>query len=298
MKILITGSKGQLGNEIRMLEEKGALNPKYKFVYTDYEELDITSARKVNAFFKEHKFKAVINCAAYTAVDKAESDLENCRAVNEIGPANLAKACAKFDAFMIHISTDYVFDGTKERGYLEDDATGPLGAYGITKLAGEEAVKKHLKRSATIRTSWVYSRFGHNFAKTMMRLSTRDEISVVADQTGCPTFAGDLAKAIFEVLEQRKKIKDNEMLHFTNYGECTWHNFACHIMDVMGSKCKVNPIPTSEYPTPAKRPEYSLLSTKKIRTKYGVEIPYWKNSVTRCVDYLMDEQKRSPKETV
>ena len=291
MNILVTGSLGQLGNEIKYLVDQD-LFPNDHFHFYDYLDLDITDSEKVNGFFDSNEIHCVINCAAYTQVDKAEEDRVKAGQVNVDGVKHLAQNCKKHNAFMVHVSTDYVFDGTKETAYIETDLTGPIGVYGQTKLDGELALREILDRSATIRTSWVYARYGHNFLKTMMRLGkTKDSLNVVSDQIGCPTYAGDIAKAIFKVLERKDEIQENELLHFTNTGRVSWFDFAAFIMKESGSNCKVNPIPSSEYPTPAKRPNFSLLDTTKIQEKYNVVCPDWKESASLVIKhYLIENQ--------
>ncbi|MEI7525358.1 MAG: dTDP-4-dehydrorhamnose reductase [Mariniphaga sp.] len=281
MRILITGSNGQLGNEIRVLAED---YPDYEFIYTDIDELDISNPLKVDAFFTANKPLAVINCAAYTAVDKAETDknlayLINCEAV-----MNLSKSAAKIGALMIHVSTDYVFDGMNCVPYTESDPTNPQSVYGRTKLAGEEAVLKYAEKGIILRTSWLYSAFGNNFVKTMIKYGTeRDELNVVCDQIGTPTYAKDLAKAILDIIPQAQLQPGIQLYHYSNEGVASWFDFAHVIMDLSAINCKVNPIQTKDYPVKAVRPAYSVLNKAKIKETFKINIPYWSDSVKDCI---------------
>ena len=270
-KILVTGANGQLGTELQKLLTDA--------IFTDVDVLDITDLEMVKKFVKDNNIGTIVNCAAYTAVDKAEDDEERAQKINEVGPYNLAKSGAK----IIHISTDYVFDGLGHKPYLEDDETRPVSVYGKTKRAGEVAVMENAKVGIVIRTAWLYSAHGGNFVKTMRKLgSERESLNVVADQVGTPTFAGDLAEAIVKIIPQLSE-ENKGIYHFTNEGVCSWYDFANEIMELSLLKCKVNPIPSSAYPTRAVRPFYSVLSKAKIKEVFGVEIKHWKDGLVRCL---------------
>lgn len=272
---LVVGALGQLGNELREIL-------KNKAVYVDRDELDIISESAVEAFFSENKFEAIINCAAYTAVDKAEEDTYLARKINVEGVKNLAKTGVP----LVHVSTDYVFNGENFRPYVETDATNPQSVYGETKLEGEIAVVKEASTAVIIRTSWLYSTFGNNFVKTMRRLgSERETLNVIFDQIGTPTYARDLAQAIVDILPQMKK-GTKEIYHFSNEGVCSWYDFATEIMELSGLKCEVLPIETKDYPTPAKRPFYSVLNKGKIKKDFGIKINHWKESLKDCIKGL------------
>ncbi len=272
---LVTGSNGQLGNALRRLLGSRA-------VYVDRDELDITDAAAVNAFTGNGKFEAIINCAAYTAVDKAESEEALAAKINVDGPANLAATGIP----LIHISTDYVFDGTSCRPYTEADRANPQSAYGRTKLAGERAVLEKASAAVIIRTAWLYSEDGNNFVKTMRRLGAeKPELRVVFDQIGTPTYAADLAAAIVEVLP-RLYPGVKEVYHFSNEGVCSWYDFACEIMELSGLRCKVVPIESEDYPSPAARPLYSVLNKAKIKRDFGLTINHWKESLHKCLQNL------------
>ena len=287
MKILITGANGQLGNEIKECSGKF---PEWEFTFTDVEELDITNERVVFDFFQETNPDFVINCAAYTAVDKAENDFETANKINALAPGILAKAAAKISAKIIHISTDYVFDGTACKPLVETENVNPTGVYGRTKLEGEQNCRKENPESLIIRTSWLYSSFGNNFVKTMLRLGReRDELNVVFDQIGTPTYAGDLADAILSILENsainREKFVPG-IYHYSNEGVASWYDFAKAIFEISGLNCNVTPVLSEEFPTPAKRPNYSVLNKLKIRNTFALYIPYWKDSLRNCIDKL------------
>ncbi len=270
-KILVTGANGQLGTELQKLLSDA--------IFTDVDVLDITDLEMVKKFVKDNNIGTIVNCAAYTAVDKAEDDEERAQKINEVGPYNLAMSGAK----IIHVSTDYVFDGKGYKPYLEDDETNPVSVYGKTKRAGELAVINNAKIGVVIRTAWLYSAHGGNFVKTMRKLgSERESLNVVADQIGTPTFAGDLAEAIVKIIPQLSE-ENRGIYHFTNEGVCSWYDFAVEIMDKSMLKCKVNPIPSSQYPTRAVRPFYSVLSKLKIKEVFGVEIKHWKDGLVRCL---------------
>lgn len=268
-KILVTGANGQLGTELKKLLLDA--------IFTDVGELDITNLDAVKNFVSNNHIETIINCAAYTAVDKAEDDIELAKKINEDGPRNLALSGAK----VIHISTDYVFDGKNYQPYLPEDGTNPISVYGKTKRAGELAVLDNAKVAVIIRTAWLYSAHGNNFVKTMRRLGAeKDSLNVVVDQIGSPTFAGDLAKAIVAILPQMNE-SNKGIYHYTNEGVCSWYDFATEIMSLSGLSCKVNPIPSSAYPTKATRPFYSVLSKEKIKNVFNIEIPYWKESLRK-----------------
>ena len=284
MKILITGSNGQLGNEIRVLAEE---YPGFDFIYTDIDELDITDPLKVDAFFKSNQPRAVINCAAYTSVDKAESDETKAHLINAAAVENLSRSAAKTGALIVHISTDYVFDGIAHLPYNETDATSPQSAYGRTKLAGEEAVLQFATKGIIFRTSWLYSAFGNNFVKTMIKYGKeRDELKVVFDQVGTPTYARDLAKAILDIIPLALQKQGTELFHYSNEGVASWYDFAQTVMAVCGINCEIKPILTREYPLPAQRPCFSVLNKSKIKETYKIRIPYWSDSVKHCIHRL------------
>ena len=282
--ILVTGSNGQLGSELRVLAQK---YPAYNFHFTDYKALDITNHSAVKAFVKEAHISVIINCAAYTAVDKAESDLEMSTKLNHLAVENFGKIAKESNIQLIHISTDYVFDGTNYMPYTEEDKTNPQSVYGSTKLAGEKALQQiNPANSIIIRTSWVYSSFGNNFVKTMLRLANeRTELGVIVDQIGTPTYARDLAKVLLEIIP---KLNNNnlELYHFSNKGVCSWYDFAKAIFDLKEVDRKVNAIETSQYPTAAKRPFYSLLNKNKIENSFQIEIPNWRASLKECLQQL------------
>ena len=283
MNILVTGCNGQLGNEIQLLEKE---NPQHCFFNTDVEELDITDQLAVEQFVAQNKIEGLINCAAYTAVDKAESNKELCTSLNTVAPAYLAAAIDKRNGWMIHISTDYVFDGTKHTPYVEDDTPCPNSVYGSTKLAGELGVRKFCKKAMIIRTAWLYSTFGNNFVKTMIRLGKeKEQLGVIFDQIGTPTYARDLAVVIMTAIN--KGIKP-DVYHFSNEGVISWYDFTKAIHRIAGiDTCHVKPLHTTEYPTPASRPAYSVLDKTKLKNAYGIEIPYWEESLAECIKKLV-----------
>jgi dTDP-4-dehydrorhamnose reductase len=284
VRILVTGSNGQLGNEIREL----AWNyPGFDFLYTDVEELDITNRLKVKAFFEANQPQIVINCAAYTAVDKAESDEANAFLINAAAVENLARSAAEIDALIIHISTDYVFDGKSFLPIKENEPTNPSSAYGRTKLAGEEAVRLYASKGLIIRTSWLYSAFGNNFVKTMMKYGKeRDELSVVFDQVGTPTYARDLAKVMLDIIPLSLEHTGTELFHYSNEGVASWYDFAQTIIAFSGLTCEIKPILTQDYPLPAPRPFFSVMDKSKIKETFKIKIPYWSDSVKACIQRL------------
>ena len=289
MNILITGCNGQLGNEIQILERR---HPEHTYFNTDitpeadtvnnYHQLDATDADAVNAFIEDNSIEGIINCAAYTAVDKAETERDICSQLNTLLPTCLAEAIENRGGWMIHISTDYVFDGTNHTPYTEDNTTAPTGVYGDTKRAGEIALMSACSKAMVIRTAWLYSEFGKNFVKTMLSLGkTKDELGVVDDQIGTPTYAMDLAEAIFTVIS--KGIQPG-IFHYTNEGVISWYDFTKAIHRIAGiTTCHVRPIHTADYPTPASRPPYSVLDKTKIKEAYDIEIPYWEESLAKCM---------------
>ena len=282
MNILVTGCNGQLGNEIQLLE-KG--NGKHVFFNTDVNELDITDENAINAFVDANNIDGIINCAAYTAVDKAESNEALCHTLNATAPGYLAAAMGKRGGWMVQVSTDYVFDGTKHTPYSETDPTCPDSVYGRTKLEGEQLVRQHCERAMIVRTAWLYSIFGNNFVKTMIRLGKeKTELGVIFDQIGTPTYARDLAVAIMTAVE--KGIIPG-IYHFSNEGVTSWYDFTKVIHRIAGiSGCHVRPIHTEEYPTPARRPHYSVLDKTKIKATYNIEVPYWEESLAECISKL------------
>ena len=280
--IWITGSKGQLGTELRLQHER--LNDT-RFLFTDIDELDLTDKEAVIRFAQEEKPAIIINCAAYTAVDKAEEEPEKAFLLNRDVPAFLTEAAEKVNGVLIHISTDYVFDGRANSPYREDDPTNPQSLYGKSKLAGEEAVLKN-PENLIVRTAWLYSAHGHNFLKTMLRLGKeRKEIGVVSDQTGTPTSAADLAGALLEICKQLLAGKKNAggIYHYANEGICSWYDFARAIMEIARLDCRVNPISTEQYPTPTERPKYSVLDKQKIRDAFNLKIPLWHTSIQQVI---------------
>ena len=282
MNILITGCNGQLGNEIQKLEK---VNPQHTFFNTDVAELDITNQLAIDQFIQENKIDGIINCAAYTAVDKAESNKLLCTALNAEAPAYLAMSIEKRGGWLVQVSTDYVFDGTKHTPYVETDTPCPDSVYGSTKLAGEIAVQKLCKKTMIIRTAWLYSTFGNNFVKTMIRLGKeKSELGVIFDQIGSPTYARDLAVAIMTAVN--KGIVPGTY-HFSNEGVISWYDFTKAIHRIAGiNGCHVKPLHTAEYPTPANRPHYSVLDKTKIKETFGIEVPYWEESLQECITEL------------
>jgi dTDP-4-dehydrorhamnose reductase len=278
--VLVTGANGQLGSEIK---EQSSIYA-YDFFFTDRTTLDITNEDDIKSFIKTNKINTIINCAAYTAVDKAESDEKMCDTVNRKAVKKLAKISKENDIKLIHISTDYVFDGKNYKPYVEEFQTNPQCVYGKTKLDGEKHILDiNPHNSIIIRTSWVYSSFGNNFVKTMLKFGKqKDELGVIFDQIGTPTYAGDLAKAILEILPKIKNDKV-QIYHYSNEGVLSWYDFAKEIMRMAKLTCKINPIETYQYPTPAARPHYSLLNKAKIKKEFHIEIPYWKDSLDKCL---------------
>ena len=282
MNILITGCNGQLGNEMQLLEKE---NPQHTYYNTDVAELDITDQQAIERFVDENAIDGIVNCAAYTAVDKAEANENLCQLLNAEAPAYLAHAVGRRGGWMIQISTDYVFDGTKHTPYVEDDDTCPNSVYGRTKLVGEINVQKLCERSMIIRTAWLYSTFGNNFVKTMIRLGNeKPELGVIFDQIGTPTYARDLARVIMTAVNQGIR---PGIYHFSNEGVTSWYDFTKAIHRLAGiTTCRVRPLHTAEYPTPAARPHYSVLDKTKIKQTYGIDIPYWEESLADCIEHI------------
>ena len=278
MNILVTGANGQLARE----------NLQHTYFFTDVQELDICDEQAVYAYVSEHKIDIIVNCAAYTAVDKAEDNVELCDKLNNIAPGYLARAAQANGAAMIQVSTDYVFDGTAHIPYTEEEPTCPASVYGSTKLAGEQNVMDHCEKAMVIRTAWLYSIYGNNFVKTMIRLGQeRDSLGVIFDQIGTPTYANDLAQAIFAAIN---KGVVRGIYHFSDEGVCSWYDFTIAIHRLAGiASCKVKPLHTADYPAKAPRPHYSVLDKTKIKDTFGIEIPHWEESLKRCINQLRME---------
>lgn len=283
--ILVTGANGQLGNSIRLLADQ---HPQYQFLFTDVDTLDITDAAAVKAAVQDNQVNYIINCAAYTAVDKAEDNEELCRRLNSYAVGLLGKAAHEAGAKMIHISTDYVFSGTSCLPYKETDDTRPVSTYGRTKLAGEEVLMEVCPDAVIVRTAWLYSEFGSNFVKTVLRLGKeREELGFVFDQIGSPTYAGDLAAAILAIVAcgERDAFIPG-IYHYSNEGVCSWYDFTVKILEIAGINSRVHPIETKDYPTRAVRPPYSVLNKSKIKQTYGIAIPHWESSLRVCLERL------------
>lgn len=284
MKVLVTGSNGQLGRSIIMQVSN---HPNIQFIFNDVDELDITDESSLKAFLQKNRIDALINCAGYTAVDKAETEREKAFLINTHAVKNLAKLSTEYGFLLLHISTDYIFDGKKTSPYIESDHPNPLSVYGLSKYEGENEILKHAKRAIIIRTSWLYSEFGNNFVKTILRLAKeKSEIKVVNDQTGTPTYATDLAGFILKSLLNRSEIPGVNLYNYSNEGVASWYDFAKTIVDFNHSRCTVIPITTEEYPLPACRPAYSVLSKEKINNEFKPNIPDWKESLKICIDNL------------
>jgi dTDP-4-dehydrorhamnose reductase len=286
MNILITGCNGQLGNEMQLLEEA---NPQHTYFNTDVAELDITDSAAIEKFVNENQIDGIVNCAAYTAVDKAEDNQELCRLLNTVAPGYLAAAVEKRGGWLIQVSTDYVFDGTNHTPYTEDEPTCPNSVYGSTKLEGEKAAQQACSRTMIVRTAWLYSTFGNNFVKTMIRLGKeKPELGVIFDQIGTPTYARDLAVALFAAINQGVV---PGIYHFSNEGVISWYDFTKAIHRIAGiTSCHVRPLHTAEYPTPANRPHYSVLDKTKIKQTYNIEVPYWEESLKECILKLINRK--------
>lgn len=287
MNILVTGCHGQLGTELQKIADAGS---SHRWVFTDVDTLDITNKSAVEECFKANQIDVCINCAAYTAVDLAEEQDMLAMFINSFAPKLLADICLENNALLVHISTDYVFDGTGERPYLEADPINPKSIYGATKSEGERLVRESGCNYVIVRTAWLYSSTGKNFVKTMLSLAdTKDEVNVVCDQHGTPTWAGDLAQALMRLVHHYGKDTVHETFHFTNEGQTTWSDFAKAIFEIAGKSCKVNPITTDQYPTKAKRPAYSVLDKSKIKQTLGCEIPFWRDSLVKCIEELKNK---------
>lgn len=283
MNILVTGANGQLGNEMRKVSVKSEHN----YIFTDVAELDITDREAVLRMIKQSQIDVIINCAAYTNVDKAEDDRETADLINHIAVANLALAAKETEATLIHISTDYVFKGDKNQPCREDWETNPLGVYGQTKLAGEKSIQEIGCKYLIFRTAWLYSSFGNNFVKTMCRLTTeRDTLNVVFDQVGTPTYAFDLASLIVYIIDTNQLDKQG-IYHYSNEGVCSWFDFAWEIARLKGNHCDIRPCHSDEFPSKVKRPHFSVLDKSKVKDTFGIQVPYWKESLQRCMDILV-----------
>lgn len=284
MNILITGANGQLGNEMRTLSVD---NPGHNYFFTDVAELDICNEAAVMDYVTREEIDVIVNCAAYTAVDNAEDNADLADKLNNIAPGYLARAAQSRNASVIQVSTDYVFDGTNHIPYTEDEPTCPASVYGTTKLNGEKNVMDNCEKSAVIRTAWLYSTYGNNFVKTMLRLGReKDKLGVIFDQVGTPTYARDLAAAIFTIIN---KGVVRGIYHFSNEGVCSWYDFTVSIHRIAGIKnCRVTPLHTADYPTKAARPHYSVLDKTKIKTTFGIEILHWEESLQKCINRLTD----------
>ena len=285
LNILITGANGQLGSALRRL---GCVSP-HNYICTDVAELDITDAAAVLRTVEERRIDVIVNCAAYTDVERAEEDEPTAELLNHKAAGNLAAAAKATGATLFHVSTDYVFDGTAHTPYREDTAPSPLGAYGRTKLAGERAVMASGCRYLIFRTAWLYSEYGNNFLKTMLRLTAEKEhLNVVFDQAGTPTYAGDLAMTIFSIVEGRYYAGNEGLYHFSNEGVASWYDFAAEIAAAVGhDKCRIRPCRTEEFPTKAPRPAYSVLDKRKIKETFGLEIPHWRESMLYCLKNML-----------
>ena len=280
--ILITGSHGQLGNE---MQQAATRFPAFRFIYTDVEDLDICDKAALDAFVKANAVNVIVNCAAYTAVDKAEDDVELCYKINAEAVRNIGEVAHQNGLKVVHVSTDYVFDGTNYVPYSEDQAVSPNTVYGKSKLAGEQALMETCEQAVILRTAWLYSSFGNNFVKTMIKLGTeRDSLNVIFDQIGTPTYAADLADTILKILSHETFTPG--MYHFSDEGVCSWYDFTKTIHRIAGISCDVRPIETKDYPARTPRPHYSVLNKAKIKTTYGIVIPHWEESLERCMKIL------------
>ena len=281
-KVLITGSNGQLGNEIRVLSNQF---PEFEFIFTDVDELDITNPEALNSFFEVNHPDILINCAAYTAVDKAEDDRDNAFIINEYAVGLLGEMAHRFGARMIHVSTDYVFDGKSYIPYTEEMPVNPSTVYGQSKQAGDALLMQVCSQAAIVRTSWLYSSFGNNFVKTMRRLAAeREQLTVIFDQIGTPTYAADLAKALLIMAKSSDFVPG--IYHFSNEGVCSWYDFALKIIGLSGLNCKVLPIESKDFPVRTPRPFYSVLNKQKIKKQYNLQIAHWEDGLKRCLDKL------------
>ncbi|MCK9220278.1 MAG: dTDP-4-dehydrorhamnose reductase [Bacteroidales bacterium] len=281
MKILITGANGQLGNEFKILTQQ---YPQFDFVFTDVEEMDITDEAAIASIVQQEKPDILINCAAYTAVDKAEKETALAYLINDTAVGNLARVCSRLNILLVHISTDYIFDGKGYRPYAENDPPHPLSIYAKSKFAGEEAVFANAKKALLIRTSWLYSEFGNNFVKTIMKYGKeRGSMNIVFDQIGSPTYAYDLAKTILEILALQPAWEDIQVYHYSNEGVASWYDFAKAIIELSDIRCTIHAIETKDYPLPAIRPYFSVFNKAKIKQQFHLEIPYWRDSLIECL---------------
>ena len=289
MFILVTGASGQLGRSIENFVKKSNIN--HSFVFVTREELDLSSKSNIKSYFKNHKFDLIINCAAFTAVDRAELYEEEANKINHLAVKQIAEIAKRNSIKLIHISTDFVFDGLTNQPYSETDTTSPLNIYGKSKLAGEDSILSIMKFDAIIiRTSWLYSEYGNNFVTTILKLAEKNSsLNIVSDQIGSPTYAVDLAQVILTIVKSEKFIESNkksQIYHYSNEGVCNWYDFAKEIINISGVKCTIKPIKTEDYPTAAKRPQYSLLSKKKISKEFNLKINYWQDSLKHCIQNL------------
>lgn len=294
MNILVTGANGQLGNEMQIVSQKS----KDRYIFTDvcdgYTKLDITNLEAIRKMVKDNDIKCIINCAAWTNVDKAETAGEIVETLNAIAPENLAIAMKEVNGLLVHISTDYVFGGDPYNTPCKEDMKGtPTGVYGLTKLHGEQKIQATGVKHIILRTAWLYSEFGHNFVKTMINLTaTKPQLKVVFDQCGTPTYAGDLADAIYDIVEQRKYEGNNGIYHFSNEGVCSWYDFTIKIAELVGNRnCDIQPCHSDEFPSPVTRPAYSVLDKTKIKETFGIKIPYWEDSLKKCIKGLQEQDK-------
>tara|TARA_B110000211_G_C13955007_1_gene497898 strand:+ start:120 stop:1013 length:894 start_codon:yes stop_codon:yes gene_type:complete len=294
-RVLVTGKDGQLGKSIEQIAQQ---YPQYDFEFVGRERLDLSSAENINEFFVGKHFDVIINCAAYTAVDKAETETDLADKINHLAVKQLAEISTQQESVLIHISTDYVFNGQKFKPYIESDLTEPQSIYGATKLKGEQTIQQINPKGCIIRTSWVYSEYGNNFVKTMLRLGhERDSLNVIFDQVGTPTYAGDLAKTILQMVDgghsrlSIQNFKFCNVYHYSNEGVCSWYDFAKTVFELSNIDCRVSPIETKDYPTAAQRPHYSLLNKAKIKHDFELEIPYWKDSLQKCIHKLQGQCK-------
>ena len=290
-KVLVTGATGQLGRSFRDLE---AQHSDVEFTFADRAQLDLAVAGQVAQHLNSHQYDFIVNCAAHTAVDKAEQERDLAEQVNHHAVVELAQAVKEQGVYLIHVSTDYVFDGCHHKPYAEDHPTAPVNNYGQTKLHGERAIQSSGVNASIVRTSWVYSQHGNNFVKTMLRLGReRDTLTVIDDQVGSPTYAADLADAIMALIEQQQNNTATgcNIYHYSNEGVCSWYDFAKAIFDLAGIQCSVSPIETKDYPTPAIRPHYSLLSKQKFKHHTGLSVPYWRDSLAVCLQKIKDDAR-------
>jgi len=282
--ILITGSNGQLGNE---MQQAAVRFPNFNYIYTDVAELDICDKGALDAFVKANNVNVIVNCAAYTAVDKAEDDVELCYKINRDAVRNIAEVASENKVKVVHVSTDYVFDGTNYLPYTEDMPVCPATVYGKSKLEGEQALLENCKESVILRTAWLYSSFGNNFVKTMMKLGTeRDSLGVIFDQVGTPTYAADLADAIMQLISSETFVPG--IYHFSDEGVCSWYDFTKTIHRMANITCDVKPIETKDYPARTPRPHFSVLNKGKIKSTYGISIPHWEVSLEKCIQLLQN----------